>query len=665
MEEKETWWYQDYNPKITIETWLKLLHDEKIFNFNSMCMMKRMLDIGGEATNSELAKKYGRAANSYTGIGNQLAKRIMQKTNCKNPPNQSVWPVLFLGRGVTKDDNDNGEFIWKLRPELEEALKQMDANGELEKYPLYEVDSSKWQHLLSAYKTLLKEHQNVAFDDELYKWETITYSAGKSWKEILLYLLGKTESSKKASNLFYYSALSNAKVFLDDSHLDSVMNSLCSESEDLDIRLDRFKSDINELTSNLAENYARPDDERSASVFLTCRNPQKYTFYKPSYYEKLCNYLQIKTEPAGKKYSHYLNLISDFETHVKADSEIMDFYNSHTSRYEKSTKLIAQNIIYTLFESGAKFVNLNGESDMKNSLAEKLKNLLLHTHNLILHGAPGTGKTHLAHEIAKELGCGKNEVGFVQFHPSYDYTDFVEGLRPVKSSDGTSSIGFERKDGVFKEFCKRALENPASNFLFIIDEINRGELSKIFGELFYAIEPGYRGEKGRIQTQYQNLVEESDVFKSGFFIPENVYIIGTMNDIDRSVDTMDFAFRRRFTFYEIEANYFDNFDKKNKIEFGKDHLGMFTEIKDESIRKTAITKMKNLNNSISKIEGLNSSYHIGGAYFLKLNELGGDFNQLWSYHLEGLLCEYLRGRDDAETKLGELKNAYDNASHSE
>ncbi len=666
------------------------------------------------------------------------------------------------------------DFIDYINEKLKMNLKQ----------PKYlESHEFEWQHLLSAYKKLLKEHQNVAFDDEEYKWETITYSVGKSWKEILLYLLGKTESSKKASNLFYYSALSNAKVFLDDSRLDSVMNSLSSESEDLDIRFDKFKSDINELTSNLAENYARPDDERSASVFLTCRNPQKYTFYKPSYYEKLCDCLKIKTEPAGKKYSHYLNLISDFETHVKADSEIMDFYNSHTAQYEKSTKLIAQNIIYTLFESGAKFVNLNGEPDMKNSLAQTLAELLLHTHNLILHGAPGTGKTHLAHEIAKYLNA---ETQMVQFHPSYDYTDFVEGLRPVNDSNASGGIGFERRDGVFKEFCKNALQNlidskksvedlqkqknideqiedflekaiddemefeiahgnkfkiedssdksilisiPANkitnelslpkndlvqllnsntkiesgadiksffnrklrtqqdsyiltlynevksqkqnikvqnvqkvekrNFLFIIDEINRGELSKIFGELFYAIESGYRGEKGRIQTQYQNLVEDGDVFKDGFFVPENVYIIGTMNDIDRSVDTMDFAFRRRFTFKEIKAE--DTIEMLDeKAEENGNKTGLPQELADE-----AKIRMKNLNNAISAIEGLNSSYHIGGAYFLKLNELGDDFDALWNYHLSGLLREYLRGRDDAESKLTELKNAYDNASHSE
>lgn len=411
-------------------------------------------------------------------------------------------------------------------------------------------------------------------------------------------------------------------------------------------------------------------------------------------------------------------------------------------------------------------------------------NLLLKNHNIILTGAPGTGKTYSAKEIAKGMGCNEDSIGFVQFHPSYDYTDFVEGLRPIKDENG--NIGFERKNGVFKEFCRKAIENnykkrfpitkvsdktfetvykslvddikngsitryetgrgidtlkvendniyyrkisprpeskenirlmynyflnkniwdlsnyskddywnliseltnnrtktidyieygwtlqillnrakdyinsnnantpkesddiqlPSSQkpFVFIIDEINRGEISKIFGELFYCIDPGYRGEKGKIKTQYQNLVEDNDIFYEGFYIPENVYIIGTMNDIDRSVESMDFAFRRRFAFVEIKAN---------------ENIDMLNDIKDNELRAQAIKRLKNLNNAISQIEYLSPAYHIGASYFLKINDYDGDFEQLWNYHLEGLLREYMRGMNNVEENVNKLKRAYE------
>lgn len=292
--------------------------------------------------------------------------------------------------------------------------------------------------------------------------------------------------------------------------------------------------------------------------------------------------------------------------------------------------------------------------------------LLESNKNLILTGAPGTGKTYLAKQMARKLTQNKEEnIGFVQFHPSYDYTDFVEGLRPIKDSNG--NIVFERKDGIFKEFCKKASKKASKKadekFVFIIDEINRGEISKIFGELFFSIDPGYRGEKEdqdntnkviKVKTQYQNMItEDEDPFKDGFYVPENVYIIGTMNDIDRSVESMDFAFRRRFAFQEITAE-----ESMERILYDL----------DDSISIIAAEKMGAINKTLNEL-GLNSNYHIGAAYFMKAKkycykyngEIKCKWDQLWNLHLKGTLFEYFRGEPDANDKLKKLEEVYDNA----
>ena len=179
-------------------------------------------------------------------------------------------------------------------------------------------------------------------------------------------------------------------------------------------------------------------------------------------------------------------------------------------------------------------------------------------------------------------------------------------------------------------------------FILILDEINRAEISKVLGELFFSIDPGYRGESGRVTTQYANLQTEEDLFKEGFYIPDNVYIIGTMNDIDRSVESFDFAMRRRFAWKEIKS---------------VDRLSMWDgQINDWA--DEAKQRLIALNKAIESVQGLSTAYHVGPAYFLKLANYDGDFDKLWTYHLESLLFEYMRGYPDAEQQLQGLKDAY-------
>ena len=335
-------------------------------------------------------------------------------------------------------------------------------------------------------------------------------------------------------------------------------------------------------------------------------------------------------------------------------------------------------------EQGGENNEANNGSELKegNRLVDELQELITSNKNLILTGAPGTGKTFLAKQLAHKLvddpNCDEEQnkarynaqVKFVQFHPSYDYTDFVEGLRPKNDENG--QLGFERRDGTFKELCLAALnaqeqaqkdgvEAPA--FVMIIDEINRGQVSKIFGELFFALDPDYRGSEGLVETQYQNMVPDGDQFKKGFYVPENVYVIGTMNDIDHSLEPLDFAFRRRFAWREITAS--ERFD------------AMFIGTEPFAVAPDLVAQVKpfftRLNDKIGSDLGFGTAYQVGPAYFLKLKNFIKDIpdlndandeqvkacmEKLWAIHLKPLLQEYLKVNSDTDLTLEDLEQAY-------
>lgn len=453
------------------------------------------------------------------------------------------------------------------------------------------------------------------------------------------------------------------------------------------------------------------------------------------------------------------NTIEDVDYHCE-DGSTLVFYCWNVF----STLIFVKECLNRFGTEGDKFIlvykDKNGENEVMESNSQTMaieehirsySDLLLSSKNIVFRGAPGTGKTYLSKQIAANIvSNGRtsdinslsqneiNQIDFVQFHPSYDYTDFIEGFRPSEAEN--NQIGFTLKPGKFKEFIEKAqkfetadrqdnfaqawgkffeavteaietsqgynelktltgkpmgnivsydnngvqgifkkdttqylnynqiynvyrglpgvpeggfdnyrkavvkhlkekfgledyivgeVKNDKDKFVFIIDEINRGEISKIFGELFFSIDPDYRGIKGAVSTSYNS--EEK------LYIPENVYIIGTMNDIDRSVETFDFAMRRRFTFVEITA---DN---------SAQNMGLNEETKEI---------MHRLNNAIVDEGHLTQDYQIGASYFKNLDEGTLSIKNLWDYKLKPLLNDYFRGERLANDKMRALENAY-------
>lgn len=544
----DEWWPTDYSPAISTDEWIALLNDAEVFIPSSLEIMKRMLDYGGKATCTQLSVKYGETKNFYNSGSVALARRVAERTGCpvmqRDTGDPRWWTILYVGKDAGKDEE--GSYIWKLRDELESALRQVDLS-EVSLYAKSDDEGTDGFHCwwLTAKPKI---------------WSFSDTPVG----EVMSYSLYNENGNKR-------------RIF---------QNFLDAKAGDMIIGYE-----------------ATPVLKIVAIARVTAeQDGEKLYFEKVEGLASPIGYQTLRECPELERMEFFQNTQGSLFKLTRGEYDfIMDII-----RDENPVQQEAANDPYTSED----FLR---EVYMTSADYAKIQAVLRNKKNIILQGAPGVGKTFAAKRLAWSMmgEIDESRVEFVQFHQNYSYEDFVMGYKPVED-------GFELRNGIFYRFCQRAANQPDKDFFFIIDEINRGNMSKIFGELLMLIERDYRGTKATLA--YNGLP---------FSVTKNLYIIGMMNTADRSLAMIDYALRRRFSFFDMEPGFDSEGFRQYQASLNNETLNALVE------------RVKDLNKEIAADKSLGKGFCIGHSYFCGQGTCTDEWlDSIVNYDILPMLSEY-------------------------